>query len=130
MQSIRNFPALKALWVSLIAAGVIGVLLYKPAQPENMSRVPEAQEASESATPSATPAPSATPILMDTLSEAPAMDRKFLKVRVKPNETLWQIARKHCGTHRYADSIARYNGIEDVRKVRAGSELTIVCALK
>ena len=124
---LKNKTAIRVFWLSLIALGIVGTLLYTPAQPQNMSLAPEV---SQSPTPVATSRPTPRPIVLNKQITAPATDTKFVTIRVQPDQTLWQIARKHCGSHRYIESIARYNGIADVRKVRAGSSLTIICALK
>lgn len=69
------------------------------------------------ATPSASPAPSATPAAA-------------LRVKVKKDQTFWEIAKRYCGSHQYADALARNNGYKSVSKLREGDTLTINCSTR
>ncbi len=51
-------------------------------------------------------------------------------IKVRAGETFWTLARKHCGSHRYAESIAAQNGYTNARKLREGAVLHLTCVLK
>ena len=76
---------------------------------------------SATATLSATRAPSASP----TPSATPAA---ALRVKVKKDQTFWEIAKRYCGSHQYADTLARNNGYKSVSKLREGDVITVTCA--
>lgn len=50
-----------------------------------------------------------------------------LQVTIKPNQTFWEISRKYCGSHTFAQSIAKNNGYESFSRLRTGAVLTITC---
>lgn len=115
----------QALWAAVIIIGVIGVLTIAPRKPAPQTSEEATATAAAEQQKSAKPQPI---VIASTPAQSPELE--LLTVKVKPNETLWQLARKHCGSHRFIESIAAYNGIADSRKIRSGETLTIVCALK
>ncbi|MBP7774324.1 LysM peptidoglycan-binding domain-containing protein [Candidatus Woesebacteria bacterium] len=73
--------------------------------------------------------PTPQPILKSQQIEQPAQ-QKSISVKVKSGDTFWQLAQKHCGSHRYAESIAASNGYSNVHKLREGATIQIICTLK
>lgn len=68
-------------------------------------------------------------ILKSSNLEQPTQQKNII-VKVRYGDTFWQLAQKHCGSHRFAESIATANGYSDVRRLREGDTLSIACALK
>lgn len=75
------------------------------------------------------PTPTPQPILKSNNFEQ-LTQQKGATVKVKSGDTFWQLAQKHCGSHRFAENIATANGYSNVRKLREGDTLTIMCGLK
>jgi hypothetical protein len=50
-----------------------------------------------------------------------------LKVRVKKDQTFWEFAKRYCGSHRFANSLASTNGYRLVSDLKEGDWITISC---
>lgn len=68
-----------------------------------------AQVATAAAETTATPAPQPT------------------RVVVKKDQTFWEFAKRYCGSHTYAESMARNNGYRRVTDLKQGDTITVVC---
>lgn len=73
--------------------------------------------AAPSLIPTATVTPSATPTAQ--LAQ---------RVTVKKDQTFWELAKRYCGSHTFAETLARNNGYKSVSKLRQGDTITINCA--
>ena len=115
---MQKLPRL--LWVIIVITGIVGLFVINTPRPAARSKMKHATTQCAQATP--TPTVAATPVLQPLTS--------FETVVVKPNESFWQLARKHCGSHRFSETLAAYNGYTNVRKLRAGATIAIVCSNK
>ncbi len=94
-------------------------------QPVEKSPQRENQEQVEKLVTSPTP----QPILKSSIPQQSA-PQKAIIVKVKSGDTFWQLAQKHCGSHRFAENIAAANGYSNVHRLREGATISIMCGLK
>lgn len=73
--------------------------------------------------------PTPVPLIKSPVSD-PEVNKAGITIKVRAGETFWSLARKHCGSHRYAESIAAQNGYTNARRLREGAVLHLTCALK
>lgn len=127
LTNINTHTLSRILWASLVVIGIVGVVTFSPPQPTPQTTSTATEAAEVSSVPEII-----KPVILQRRSEtaSAAAQLELLSVVVKPNESFWQLARKHCGSHRYSESIAQFNGYTDVHKLRAGAKITIVCAFK
>lgn len=83
------------------------ILDSKVAEPIDAST--SAQVATAAAEPTATPAP------------------QPIRVVVKKDQTFWEFAKRYCGSHTFAESMARTNGYRRVTDLKQGDTITIIC---
>lgn len=76
-----------------------------------------------------TPTPTAVPIIR-TQQPTQVAQNAGVTVTVKVGDTFWKLSQRYCGSHQYAESIAAQNGYTNVRRLRDGARLHIVCGLK
>lgn len=76
-----------------------------------------------------TPTPTAVPLIR-TQQPSEVGQNAGVTVTVKVGDTFWKLAQRYCGSHQYAQSIAAQNGYTNVRRLRDGAHLRIVCGLK
>jgi hypothetical protein len=92
-------------------------------QPETVLLTPlqasVSADSARSATSAAVASPSATPAAIPT---------QAMKIKVKKDQTFWEIAKRYCGSHTFAESLAANNGYASVSKLREGDVITITCA--
>ena len=126
---MQKLPRL--LWVIIVITGIVGLFVINSPRPAARSKMKHATTQCAQATP--TPTVAATPVLQPLLKNTATQHEpltSFETVVVKPNESFWQLARKHCGSHRFSETLAAYNGYTNVRKLRAGATIAIVCSNK
>lgn len=68
------------------------------------------------------PSPTLVPTPTATTTAQPAQ-----RVTVKKDQTFWELAKRYCGSHTFAETLARNNGYKSVSKLRQGDSITINC---
>lgn len=80
-----------------------------------------------SATNSAKSATTAAQVATASATPAPTIASSLLRLRVKKDQTFWEFAKRYCGSHTYAERLARANGYKRVTDLKEGDWITISC---
>lgn len=61
------------------------------------------------------------------LPATPSATPQPIRIRVKKDQTFWELAKQYCGSYTFAEKLARYNGYKRVTDLKEGDWIVISC---
>ncbi len=108
--------------ISTPATLLIGVI-----EPQSLLGTPSAATSAAQQSTQATQVQQATPAAQALKATPAAQTTTALRIKVKKDQTFWELAKRYCGSHTSAEELAARNGYRRVSDLKEGDVITILC---